>query len=474
MRTAVLAIALGGCSLGVYKNEPCTTNQECRDTFGWGQVCNQESGLCEAAEAFARCDSSYPADLLTDREKYADALVFGAIIDRSYAPAEMYAFELPFTQLPEAGGPGGTTVALIECDSQESASIDDLSYSDATVAAATWLADDIGVAGILGPDSSSTTEASYYAVEPLGTLLLSHSATSDSLTDLDGATHSDDDPGLLWRTCPPDSLQGAVLAYDLMQQGIQKLSIIYEAGLYGEGLATRVQADFAVDGSHTVVLYQYNDATQRDEAVVSAGNSSADAVLFISSVGDDIEAFLNGAGTLTTYDDKQIYLTDAAYYTDIFNNTADLAGDLFDQVRGTRPTVDTTSAEYQSFAVSYSATYGLDAAESSFTAHAYDAAWLMLYGAAWSQAQEGGVTGEGIARGLRRVSVGDDVAIQSSSWSSVVASFEAGASVDVTGASGTLDYDTEDWEVSAPITVWTVVSDGEGVWKLEEDYTREP
>ena len=100
-----------------------------------------------------------------------------------------------------------------------------------------------------------------------------------------------------------------------------------------------------------------------------------------------------------------IFLSDGAYYIDIFEDVADYDF-LFEQVRGTRPTT-VPGTVYDSFSASYAAAFGgQDPSEAAFTAYAYDAAWLMLYGTAWSMYQEGDITGIGIGRGLRNISDG--------------------------------------------------------------------
>ena len=84
----------------------------------------------------------------------------------------------------------------------------------------------------------------------------------------------------------------------------------------------------------------------------------------------------------------------------------------------------------------------------------------MVYGTAWSTYQNGDITGMGIAQGLRKVSSGQEVLVRPTSWSTVRASFDAGQSVDVVGASGTLDYDPITEETATPIDVWTVNAPG--------------
>ena len=100
----------------------------------------------------------------------------------------------------------------------------------------------------------------------------------------------------------------------------------------------------------------------------------------------------------------------------------------------------------------------------------------MLYGTVWAHTQDGGVDGLGIARGLRQVSSGTPVGIRIRGWDDVVTQFSAGASIDVTGASGSLDYDPLTEETTAPIEVWTVVADPDAVsgYNFQPEYVVEP
>lgn len=450
------ALILASCSLSKFDAVPCTENLECRDAFGWGYTCDTDAGLCAETETRARCDASWPEDLLSDRAAYRDLIVLGALVDRGEADAEMLAFELPIRQVNDASGLDGRRFGLIECDVTESASYDDLTLDEANLDLAMWLADEIGVPAILGPQYSSDALAVFTEVEPLGTLVMSHSATSPALTDVDGNNPTDQNPGLFWRTAPPDSLQGAAIAIDMSSRGVQHAAVIYQSGAYGEGLADVFNSELTAKGG-TVDLYYFEDDNQRDEAVVDAGASDVEEVLFIASEQSDVEAFLRGAGArLEDYSSKGIFLADSAYYLAVFEATQATAGDLFPNIRGSRPTVDTSTSAYALFSTAYLATYAVDPTGSAYPAYAYDASWLLIYGAAWATYQEDGVSGLGMARGLRKVSYGDEVEIKPGTWPTVTANFETGDAVDVIGASGDLDYDPSTGETSAPIEIWYV------------------
>jgi hypothetical protein len=136
------------------------------------------------------------------------------------------------------------------------------------------------------------------------------------------------------------------------------------------------------------------------------------------------------------------------------------AAKLFPRVRGTRPAPrDAKDYVFASFVANYKAEYGgEDPTAATFSHHAYDAAWLALYGSAWSRLRENGVvSGLGIARGLRHVSGGGTpIPIIPSSWATVVAAFRNGAAVNLSGASGELDFDPVTRSVVAPIEIWAI------------------
>lgn len=456
MRSAVL-LALAGCSLGRIQEDSCVDNTQCREAFGWGWTCGDE-GLCEEAEVPERCSQTWPEDLLDDRGAYADSILLGVNYDQSDFGLEVLAARLAIIQANEQGGLEGRDFGLIECSNAASAGDDGLDQDAANEEVTRWLADDIGVAGIVGPATSGRTEAAYQVAAPLGTLIISPSATSPALTAIDGITSTTAEPGLLWRTAPPDDLQGeAIAAYMSDTLGAQEVAVIHEAGPYGEGLADAFIENF----SGKISRRSFSSNSERDESIASIGE--ADQVLFIAAEKDDLVAFFYAASQISGFTDKKdpvgIFLADGAYYIDIFEEVSDV-DHLFSQIRGSRPT-SIPGVVYDNFSAAYAAAFGgQDPGEAGYTAYAFDAAWLLLYGSAWSLYQEGEITGIGIGRGLRRVSSGESIDIKPSSWLTARAQFQAGESVDVVGASGNLDYDPETGETAAPIEIWGVSGDG--------------
>jgi branched-chain amino acid transport system substrate-binding protein len=201
--------------------------------------------------------------------------------------------------------------------------------------------------------------------------------------------------------------------------------------------------------------YPYADSGQLAEVIAQVGSSSVQEVLFISSDTQTIIGFLDSVASLAQYETKTLFMTDPAANPDVL---AEASGTALARVRGTRPApLDEDEDVYASFIAAYAGQFGDDVRGFPFTPNVYDAAWLLAYGAAWATLrEEAGIAGSTMARGLRRVSDGQDVEIRPSSWSSVLQVFRNAGSVDVKGASGELDFDPDTEETSAGIEVWQV------------------
>lgn len=465
-----MLLLLASCSFSTYDYTPCENSGQCRSAFGPGWVCG-ESGFCDALPPLDRCSTTWPEDLLSNANDYKDTILVGTLFSRDPVDGdieEALAAELAIRQVGDNGGLEGRNYGMVHCDYTENTAIDNQTATEAIQADAQYLAN-LGVPFIVGPATSSMSEDAYPIIEAAGVMLISPSATSPSLTDIDGISKSDADPGLFWRTAPPDDLQGRVIATEMVETlGVSHVAVIYESSNYGQALAEVFKDNFEANNGHTAELFAFDEgnSTGRDDKVSTVGASVYDEVLFISGNIDDLIAFLNGAATWPNYENMGIFLTDAGRDVRLIENTSD-ASSLYDQIRGTAPSVPTGTV-YGFFESGFSGTYSpaYTASSSSYTAYAYDAAWLGLYGTAWSLYQESdacvgdddGICGLGTARGLRHISDQNatDMEIKATSWNSVKATFETGQSVNVAGASGSLDYDPLSGETTGPIDIWEI------------------
>ncbi len=452
------------CTLTREDVASCKKNIDCRTAFGQGLVCGS-SGLCERAVASPRCTTTFPPDLLTRPASYDGVITIGALMDRSVETqrAREDAIRLAATQVNEERGLDGRSFGVVFCDVAEDARYDSLKRTDAAIASARYLADVLGVPAIVGPSASGDTIAVFDAVKDQGVLVISPAATSPALTGHDVATATDDAPGLLWRTAAPDTLQGAAIARHLTTTFPSATSVVVvnEKGAYGTALADVFSTAFQQDG-RVVRTLPYETASQRDAAIVDAASSSPPFVLFFSSQTPDAIAFLNAAKALQSYDKISLFLTDSAANPDLLQGAAGAAS-LFPRVIGSRPAVP-EGPTFELFKTSYNAAFKKDPGALSFVPHAYDATWLVFYGAAWSLRQEKAITGIGIARGLRKLSAtGPEIPVTPANWTKIVDALGAGTAVNVVGASGNLDYDPVTEETTGLINIWKISTDGKAI-----------
>lgn len=472
MHRLLLPLLFSGCSTQVVEPTACDSNTSCRDAFGLGSVCTDD-GTCDTASLHPRCTTVYP-ETLTLPVDTSTTFVVGTVFDHSLDTHQgrYRSAQLAFKQANENGGLEGRDFAVIHCTNQEDAAFDALDKTAATVDVAAWLADDVGVPAIVGPAASSRSEAVYNEVsDPFGLLIVSPSATSPTLTPLDGTTSTDTAPGLLWRTAPPDDFQAQAISLDMVQNFDAEdptlrdapsldVGVIFQSGAYGAGLEAAFTAAHTGAGGTTAVYPFENDSTRTD-AVINAIAAGHDEILFVSSDATDVVAFLQtAASTGDLADIPAIFLTDAARNADVLAVSGE-AQDLLARARGTAP-ASPTGPEYQSFVGAYAAEYnGADVSPLSYTAQSFDAAWMVAYGHAWALAQEGELTGTTIARGFRKLSNGTSHSVRASSWNGIKAELSGGSSIDIVGASGSLNYDATTGETAAAINVWTVNGAGD-------------
>ncbi|MEM9457381.1 MAG: hypothetical protein AAGF11_24590 [Myxococcota bacterium] len=467
---------------------------------------------------FSRCSKTIPEGLL-QREDYSDFVVVGSLIDSSEFSLEEKAVELAFRQVRGLDDELAQRLAYVHCntvDDEEEKDYDGLSRDEANIEMARFLADDLKVPVIVGASTSIRTEAAYDEVVGhlnLNTLFISHSATSPELTELDG------EQGLLWRTAPPDDIQGKAIALDMKGRGVTNAAIIYEQGPYGEGLTETFMINFFDDSSRDITTCKLccsfetgsggggsglstciNDIGDSIIDAVMMQNGSEDEmkveVLFISSEKEDIVQFLGQSAT-SNYSDAELFLADIGHDADIFMQTRDSAGELHNRLRGSRPSpggcYDDKGCEngylYDCFSDAYEGTFNVDGREpefdpdnSGFTSYAYDAAWLAFYGTAWAHLNRGlagEISGETVARGLRKLfppaasSSLDSFDVGPKSWSSVLEQLGNDVVVDINGASGALDYEGDEGkeELANCIEIWEVhIEESNG----DEDEQRYP
>lgn len=453
-------VLLAACSLGRNPSR-CADTQECRDAFGLGSVCAAD-GFCELPDAPVRCLSTEPTDVFNRPEKYADAIVVGGLFDHSTDLPQVNSALLAVAQANDLGGLDGREFVSVSCTYEENTEFDDSSPQEAALDLTAYLVDVLGAQAIVGPATSDRSFDAYAVASEAGAVVMSPSATSPELTSVDGDVHSDEAPGLFWRTVPPDDLQGVVMALDITNRGVTNVGVVHEESSYASALADVFEAEYG----GTVTRFSFDNPTTRSEAITDVGNAGVEEVVFLSSEATDHVAFFEAAAVSADFNDVdpiEIFLADAGSDPFILANTADVADVLYDRVRGTRPKIPDGEV-FEQFQAAYASVFGEDPSDAVFAPYTYDAGWLVVYGHAWSHFQEGEISGLGIARGLRKISdpAGGELPVRPGSWDIVLEKFEAGVSVDLEGASGPLDFDPITGETAVAIEVYVINQAGTG------------
>jgi branched-chain amino acid transport system substrate-binding protein len=401
-------------------------------------------------------------------------ILIGAILPMTVAdagtpnPTGVYRLEsirTAFDQLnpPNRAGINGRPLGLIVCDNS----------GDSTQAAP--LAQSLvqaRVPAIIGATSADILQEATVTV-PNRVLLISSSATAAEISSL-AANDSATGVRLVWRTAPPDSFQGAVLAH-LISDGLPDAEVpapgdpdggmagpvgVFEVNnAYGQGLVAALQSDYS--GSATNVgLYTENGDVSGALKTVAMATPAPTLIVAIAFPADAV-ALINGAASYPSLASLRWIFTDSAQSPALFTGLKDpgaLAGAL-----GTAPApAPASSPAYLWFKTQFQATYSEDPTNAGFTANTFDAAMLLALSASW--ATGGGRTLDGPTMATALTKVSSAMAMQTPldpvEFDTLTAALAAGQPVNIEGASGALDFDASTGEAPAPIEIWQVADGG--------------
>ena len=159
----------------------------------------------------------------------------------------------------------GDTITILEGDSTC------IDSAAAVAVAEAQIAD--GVSAIMGADCSGVTGAIATNVAvPNGVTMVSPSATSPGLTDLD-------DHGYFFRTSPSDARGGQILANIATARGLSSVAITYTNNDYGKGLADVFEASFIANGGTVTAVASHEDGK---------GDYSAEVAVLGAAGGDGL------------------------------------------------------------------------------------------------------------------------------------------------------------------------------------------
>jgi len=201
----------------------------------------------------------------------------------SLTPAMRDSAKLAFQEASDSGALlGGETITVLEADST---CIDSAAAQSAAEGQVSQ-----GVAAIMGADCSGVTGAIAANVAvPNGVSMISPSATSPGLTDLD-------DKGFFFRTAPSDARGGQILADITKDRGIKSVAITYTNNDYGKGLADVYEAAVKAHGISitTVAAHEDGKADYSSEVGVLA-SAGGDAVAVIGYLDQGGKGIIQGS-----------------------------------------------------------------------------------------------------------------------------------------------------------------------------------
>jgi branched-chain amino acid transport system substrate-binding protein len=365
-------------------------------------------------------------------------ILIGAVIPlsgalASFGPRFQVAAQLALDEVNKAGGVLGRRVELIVRDSGTN--------PQQGVQAATDLINVNKVQVIFGAAASGVTIPISSVTVPAKVVLISPSATSPAITNL-----KDDD--FVFRTAPPDTLQGIVLAaLARFFRRYTRIAIIARNDAYGAGLADVTKNVFErLGGKANVVLYETN-VTDFSAQISAATRDNPEAISLITfDEGEALITQMVRAG-VTNFD----LLVDGNKNQDLIDRlvksigTAPLEGKV-----GTAPAL-APGAGGDAFAKAYRQRLNED--PFVFTPHSFDA--LAIVCLAIQKAGE--YNGVKIRDNLRFVANPPGKVFTVGQLGDALAAIKAGEDVNYEGASGSVDLDAAG-EPVGPVGIWRIVN----------------
>ena len=201
----------------------------------------------------------------------------------SLTPAMAASAELAFKEASDSGSLlGGKKISVTRADST---CVD----SAAAVTAAEGLVSG-GAVAIMGADCSGVTGAIAEKVAvPNGIVMISPSATSPGLTDIN-------DRGYFFRTAPSDARGGQILADITKDRGVKSVAITYTNNDYGKGLADVYSAAVKAHGIKVTTVAAHEDGkADYSSEVATLASAGGDAVAVIGYLDQGGKGIIQGS-----------------------------------------------------------------------------------------------------------------------------------------------------------------------------------
>lgn len=449
------ALLLSGCSFTTAGGlTECETSADCDSA----QVCNE--GFCLPQPE--GCGPVFPTNPPASSIALGAALPLTAAGGRDESEEQaLNSIKLAIEEVNQREGINGRPFMLYICDTRAD--------KDRAREQAEWLVNDKEVPVVFTSGSAQTIAASSATI-PAGALLMTYTATSPDIATLQDRPQGAA-AGLVWRTAPSDTLQGRIIG-DLLRgtrsvreptqpfAGVDQVAIAYVDDPYGQGLSAAVAT--RLGSSLQVRTAKYNRNADVASAVTLINTFPADVSVMAGFSEDNARIVSQLAAQGRT--GLKWFFTEASKDPGLFTSLSPYANQV-EGAYGTAPAQARPDDNvYLQFDLRFQAAYNnISPGQFSFTAHAYDAMYLVALGTAYAVgADNRPITGARIAEGLARVTPppGTTAPVFELGFGSFIearTAMRAGTVINVRGASGELDFN-DAGEAPSEYELWKVVN----------------
>lgn len=299
-----------------------------------------------------------------------------------------------------------------------------------------------GAVAIAGPVASSTTLPVGESIcGPLQVPCVTPAATSPQLSLAD-------DDGFLFRATLSDAAQGPVLAQLAVDQGYQRVGVLYRDDPYGQGLAEAFEASFSGDAN--LVSYQPTAQPSYLAELQRAAEDGAEALVVIAF--EEAQVFIREALEQGLFED--FLFVDGSKSQDLIDA---IGGEYLNGMPGTAQAPGPETPSLAAWQDAYISAYGALPAL-PFVAESYDAAMVLLL----AIEAAGSTDGAAIRDALPIVSSpgGEIVIAGEAGVAAGLAALRNGSDIDYEGAATTLDWNEVGDVTSGYIGIWRYADGG--------------
>lgn len=439
LRLALPALLASGCASGLSYTE-CSTNDDCtgRATDAGRLYCSSDHFCVLGLPDEQLCD-----DKQTIGTDGPGALTIGVLTDFADPndQALSNAIRLAVDEINKhQSGYSQPPLVVHFCSTSKDA--------DQALRSARRAVEFYHAAALLGPTTSDEVVNIASYARDSGTLVVTPSATSSELTTIDD--------GVVWRTCPSDSLQGVQLAglvhaSAIATGGMPKIASLYSSSIYGTGLNKTFVTEYEKLVPATVpVQIPFAKTSDLPDSVSALGKEApTQAVLIADLDAPALVAMLQHPGLETT----QFFMTDSAKGPGLYGPMGSMDAGILKRIHGTAPSNPAGTA-FDTFSQLYLHQFNVSPGSISFVANAYDAAYVVAIAAAATVDHV--PTGKELAANMGRFKNTGEVLTCPSDYLKAVKSMASGQVVRVAGVSGPMEFDAHGDLTTASYDCWSI------------------